>query len=75
MFTFSVHIVMEEKISLTAGRDGGLQSMEILGMVKVKVNDEQYGRIKVQMINNDKKGTQLQVNINKYLYTGLYTVL
>lgn len=52
---------MEEKVSLTAGRDGGLQSMEILGMVKVKVNDEQYGRIKVQMINNDKKGTQLQV--------------
>ena len=50
-----VHIVMEEKISLTAGRDGGLQSMEILGMVKVKVNDEQYGRIKVLMINNDKK--------------------
>jgi hypothetical protein len=53
---------MEEKISLTAGRDGGLQSMEIIGMVKVKVNDEQYGRIKVLMINNDKKGTQLQVS-------------
>ncbi|CAG2256121.1 ARCN1 [Mytilus edulis] len=59
-----VHIVMEEKVSLTAGRDGGLQSMEILGMVKVKVNDEQYGRIKVQMINNDKKGTQLQTHPN-----------
>jgi hypothetical protein len=36
--------------------------MEIIGMVKVKVNDEQYGRIKVLMINNDKKGTQLQVS-------------
>lgn len=65
-----VHIVMEEKISLTAGRDGGLQSMEILGMVKVKVNDEQYGRIKVLMINNDKKGTQLQThpNVDKKLF-------
>ena len=52
---------MEEKISLTAGRDGGLQNMEIHGIVKVKVNDEQYGKVKVNMINNDKKGIQLQV--------------
>lgn len=71
-----VHIVMEEKISLTAGRDGGLQSMEILGMVKVKVNNEQYGRIKVQMVNNDKKGTQLQThpNVDKKLFTSSSTI-
>ena len=58
----SVHIAVEEKISLTAGRDGGLQNMEVHGLVKVKVNDEAFGKIKVNVINNDKKGIQLQVS-------------
>ena len=60
---FSVHIVIEEKIVVSAGRDGGLQNMEVHGMCKVKVNDSDYGRIRVQMHNNDKKGIQMQVGL------------
>ncbi|XP_062611322.1 coatomer subunit delta-like [Saccostrea cucullata] len=65
-----VHIAVEEKISLTAGRDGGLQNMEVHGLVKVKVNDETYGKIKVNVLNNDKKGIQLQThpNVDKKLF-------
>lgn len=57
----SVHLKVEEKISLTCGRDGGLQNMEILGMILLRVSDEKNGRIRLQINNNDKKGVQLQV--------------
>uniref|UniRef100_A0A672L1A1 Coatomer subunit delta n=1 Tax=Sinocyclocheilus grahami TaxID=75366 RepID=A0A672L1A1_SINGR len=36
----SVHLRVEEKISLTCGRDGGLQNMEVLGMITLKVTDD-----------------------------------
>ena len=52
---------MEEKISLTCGRDGGLQNMEVLGMVTLRVTDDKNGRIRLIINNNDNKGLQLQV--------------
>lgn len=57
----SVHLRVEEKISLTCGRDGGLQNMEVLGIITLKVTDEKNGRISILLNNNDKKGAQLQV--------------
>ena len=44
---FSVHVKLEEKIMLTAGRDGGLQSMELMGMLSIRITDEAFGRIKL----------------------------
>lgn len=61
----SVHMRIEEKISLTCGRDGGVQNMEILGMITLRVSDEKNGRIRLQVNNNDKKGMQLQVGFNE----------
>ena len=60
--TSSVHLRVEEKITLTCGRDGGLQNMEILGMVTLRVTDDKGGRIRIVLNNNDKKGVQLQVS-------------
>ncbi|MEQ2180892.1 Coatomer subunit delta [Goodea atripinnis] len=57
----SVHLRVEEKISLACGRDGGLQNMEVLGMVTLRVMDEKNGRIRLVINNNDNKGLQLQV--------------
>lgn len=54
---------MEEKIALTCGRDGGLQNMEILGMVTLRVTDDKNGRIRLIINNNDNKGLQLQVGV------------
>lgn len=67
----SVHMRLEEKISLTCGRDGGLQNMELLGMITLRVSDEKNGRIRVHINNNDKKGVQLQThpNVDKKLFT------
>lgn len=56
--------MVEEKISLTAGRDGGLQNMEVHGMMRLKINDEKASCILVKVINNDNKGIQLQVRLD-----------
>lgn len=60
-FLSSIHLRVEEKISLTCGRDGGLQNMEVLGMVTLRVTDDKNGRIRLIINNNDNKGLQLQV--------------
>ncbi|NP_001279441.1 coatomer subunit delta [Callorhinchus milii] len=67
----SVHLKVEEKISLTCGRDGGLQNMEVHGMITLRVSDDKYGRIRLQVENDDKKGVQLQThpNVDKKLFT------
>ena len=57
----SVHIRLEEKIALTGNRDGGLQNLEIHGLITLKITDEKLGRIKLGIENNDNKGIQLQV--------------
>ncbi|KAJ7990448.1 hypothetical protein DPEC_G00300420 [Dallia pectoralis] len=67
----SVHMRVEEKISLTCGRDGGLQNMEVLGIITLRVTDDKFGRIRLMLNNNDKKGVQLQThpNVDKKLFT------
>ncbi|KAH3701457.1 hypothetical protein DPMN_076445 [Dreissena polymorpha] len=65
-----IHIRVEETITVTAGRDGGLQSLELHGIVKLKINDEKMARAVVHIVNNDKKGLQMQThpNIDKKLF-------
>lgn len=69
--TESVHLRVEEKITLTCGRDGGLQNMEVLGMITLRVSDEKNGRIRLMVSNADKKGVQLQThpNVDKKLFS------
>uniref|UniRef100_A0A4W4FYJ8 Coatomer subunit delta n=1 Tax=Electrophorus electricus TaxID=8005 RepID=A0A4W4FYJ8_ELEEL len=69
--TESVHLRVEEKITLTCGRDGGLQNMEVLGMITLRVTDEKSGRIRLLINNDDKRGVQLQThpNVDKKLFT------
>jgi len=57
----SVHLRIEEKMTLTAGREGGLQNLEVLGIVTLKITNDKFGRIKVAVRNSDSKGIQLQV--------------
>ena len=64
----SIHLYMEEKVSLTASRDGGLQNLEVHGLIMLTISDEKYGRIKITIDNNDTKGIQLQVGCG-YIHT------
>jgi len=65
-----VHLKIEEKLSLSAGRDGGLQNMEIHGMALLKITDESYGKTKVYLGAGARKDLQMQPhpNIDKKLF-------
>lgn len=67
---FSIHLRVEDKINVRLGRDGGLQSFELSGLLTLRVADEKYGRIKIELENNDTKGIQLQThpNVDKELF-------
>jgi hypothetical protein len=65
----SVHIRTEEKITLTAGREGGLQNLEVHGLITLKITNDKFGRIKVAIRNNDTKGAQLQVSNAEMIFT------
>ena len=60
---------MEEKITVVANRDGGLESMEISGILTLRISDENLGRVKLQLQNPKNKAIQLQThpNIDKEL--------
>lgn len=59
---FSVHLRVSEKMTLVAGRDGGLQNMEILGLIMLRIADPEYGKVKVLLENNEKRSVQFQVS-------------
>lgn len=42
--TEAVHVALEEKILVTVGRDGGLQGLEVLGLLTLRVAEESFGR-------------------------------
>lgn len=44
MATEAVHVALEEKILVTVGRDGGLQGLEVLGLLTLRVAEESFGR-------------------------------
>ncbi|MPC13408.1 Coatomer subunit delta [Portunus trituberculatus] len=60
----SVHIVVAEDLVVHAGRDGGLKTMEIQGILKLRISDPDYGYIKVQVDNTDSRPIQLQTHPN-----------
>ncbi len=61
IIAFSVHIKVDEKVSLTAGRHGGLQNMEVRGMALLRISDTNFARISLIMENNDNRSFQMQV--------------
>lgn len=57
-------------MTVRLGRDGGLQTFELSGLLTLRISDEKFGRIKVELENNDNKGIQLQThpNVDKELF-------
>lgn len=71
VFLSSVHMKIEEKISLTCGRDGGLQNMELHGMIMLHISDEKFARIRLHVENEDKRGVQLQVKCLVFMLSNM----
>lgn len=59
-----VHLRFEERLSLTAGRDGDIQNFELSGLLTLRIMNEQFGRINVQVDNKDSRPLQLQTHPN-----------
>lgn len=65
-----MHIRLEEKLSVRIGRDGGVQGFEMSGLMTLRISDEKFGRIKIQIENYDDRGIQMQThpNVDKELF-------
>ncbi|XP_014253456.1 coatomer subunit delta [Cimex lectularius] len=68
--TEEVHLKQEEKIVVKVGRDGGVQTFELHGLVTLRITNEKWARIRIGLDNNDTRGIQLQThpNVDKELF-------
>lgn len=51
---------------MTCGKDGGVQNLEVLGVLYVNIANEEEGRIRIGLKNNDSRSLQLQVFSSNY---------
>jgi len=59
----NVHIRLEEKFKILAGRDGGLR-LELQGLFMLRIADADNGCVRIQTNINQDRGYQLQVHPN-----------
>lgn len=61
---------VSEKMSAMAGRDGGLDSLEILGMIQLRITDQAFGCLRIAIDKDPQHGVQLQThpNVDKQLF-------
>uniref|UniRef100_A0A0A9X5I5 Coatomer subunit delta n=1 Tax=Lygus hesperus TaxID=30085 RepID=A0A0A9X5I5_LYGHE len=74
--TDEVHLKQEEKLVVQVGKDGGVQNLELHGLVTLRITDDKWARIKILIDNNDKRGIQLQThpNVDKELFKSKSTI-
>ena len=58
---------MEEKIMMSADRHGGLQNLEVRGIILLRITDPEFTKIAISLANNDQRGFQMQVNWKQML--------
>lgn len=54
-------MVVEEKITVVANRDGGLETMEIKGSMTLKITDPNNARVRLLVRATDDAAAQFQV--------------
>ncbi|KAJ3201835.1 Coatomer subunit delta, partial [Clydaea vesicula] len=62
--TESVSVIIEEKISVVANRDGGIQNMEVIGNVNLNITDPAKSHLKIIMDLSNDSGIQYKTNPN-----------
>ncbi|KAI8822678.1 uncharacterized protein EV422DRAFT_524964 [Fimicolochytrium jonesii] len=68
--TESVHVALEEKIIVTANRDGGLENMEVKGDMQLKVSDPDRALLRVVLDMKQDPSIQYKThpNVDKKLF-------
>jgi len=57
----NVHVHIEEKITMVANRDGGLESMEVKGDLTLRVSDPALSKISLALRHSDDSNIQFKV--------------
>ena len=65
---------MEEKITLEANRDGGLEHMEVRGTMWLIISKAECDKVQVKIEKDDSKGLLFQVRRKKPVNTSHLTV-
>ncbi|KAG2237189.1 hypothetical protein BDF21DRAFT_356700 [Thamnidium elegans] len=60
----SVHIDIEERVSVIANKDGGLEQMEVRGVLTLKISDPASARISLALQANDESSIQFKTHPN-----------
>jgi len=64
----SVHLKQEEKLTIRCSRDGGVETLEVHGMIMLRVKSEEYGRVLVAIDNKESRNIQLQVKKKSFFF-------
>ncbi|KAF9152378.1 Coatomer subunit delta [Linnemannia schmuckeri] len=72
----SVHVQIEEKITMVANRDGGLESMEVKGDLMLRVSDPSRAKISLALRHLEDPNIQFKThpNVNKVLFNSEKTI-
>ena len=62
--TSSIHVNIEERVSLAANKDGGLEQMEVRGVLTLRVGDGSNGRVRLTLQTADDPAINFKVNNN-----------
>ncbi|KAI9365298.1 hypothetical protein BD770DRAFT_357338 [Pilaira anomala] len=60
----SVHIDIEERVSVIANKDGGLEQMEVRGVLTLKISDPSNARISLALQANEDPSIQFKTHPN-----------
>lgn len=68
--TKSVHVSVDEKITLGVSRDGGLNNMEVKGTMLVNITDAAVGKVRLHIDTDPSKNIPFQThpNVDKKLF-------
>ncbi|KAF9964907.1 Coatomer subunit delta [Mortierella alpina] len=72
----SVHVQIEEKITMVANRDGGLENMEVKGDLTLRVSDPTRAKISLALRHLEDPNIQFKThpNVNKVLFNSEKTI-
>lgn len=60
----AVHIDIEERVSVTANKDGGLEQMEVRGVLTLKISDPSSARISLALKASNDSSIQFKTHPN-----------
>lgn len=58
---YSVHVWIEERVSVAANRDGGLEQMEVRGVLTLRVGDAANARVRLTLQAADDPAINFKV--------------